>query len=417
MPRHATDVSVLARWWPLLKPPVVGVATVVLLGIAAGVIIGHAGIWQKADARGDQDFLIFLASARHASAGRSLYTPTWRRSVTSSRLVTGAPNLNLPHTLVPLLPLAYVPSAVALAIWMAGSLAAGVWCLWATLRAVRWRPAWLTALAVGVYVLAWAPSAAFTLTAQLSFFVALPVCLGWLADRNRRSAAAGAWLGVAAAMKPFLLLLVPYFVLRRDWRATWTCLIAVTAIVSVGLAVFGPSAYVEWARQLPRVSWAGHYLNASWLSLVQRAFGDTVFAPVAQWPWFVAPLALAGTSVIGAVTFLRLRLPTSAPADVDRDWTCLLLAALLMSPLGWVYYLWIAAWPLAATLAARAPWRTPLRRDLWLIPGMAGWLWLGQMTGWGQPHPLATLTLASAYFWALFSLWMWACSRQRPVHH
>jgi hypothetical protein len=29
------------------------------------------------------------------------------------------------------------------------------------------------------------------------------------------------------------------------------------------------------------------------------------------------------------------------------------------------------------------------------------------MTEWGQPSLLATATLASMYFWALLSMWLW----------
>ena len=83
------------------------------------------------------------------------------------------------------------------------------------------------------------------------------------------------------------------------------------------------------------------------------------------------------------------------------------MAALLMSPLGWNYYLWIAVWPTAAMLAHHAPWRRPAWRDLWLVPGLGGWLWWGKMTEWGQPNPLVTLTGSSLYFWALLSFWIW----------
>jgi hypothetical protein len=92
---------------------------------------------------------------------------------------------------------------------------------------------------------------------------------------------------------------------------------------------------------------------------------------------------------------------------MDVDWAALLLASLLLSPLGWVYYLWIALGPLAAAIGHSRFWQRPHRVDLLLVPGLAGWLWYGKMAEWGQPSPLATATLASMYFWALLSLWLW----------
>ena len=391
-----------------------GAAAAVLLALAGGLLAGHAGVWRNTiQDRGAQDFGIFFTSVRHAVAGRSLYTPTRLRSRTGRRFTTGPPNLNLPHSLVLLLPLAHLSPRAALTVWLAASLAAALWCAWAALRALRWRPPWLAALALAVYLLAWAPSAAFSLTAQVSFLLAWPVCAAWLAFRGGRPGRAGVWLGLAIALKPFLGLFVPYLLLRRDRRALAGCAAGIAAMVGLGAAVFGPGAYVEWLQQLPHVSWAGHFLNASWFAVVERALGDTEFASTGRAPMAAWLLSVAGAVGIAVVTFARIRPPADAPAAIDREWVCVLLAALLMSPLGWVYYVWIALWPLVALLAARAPWRAPAWRDLWLVPGVTGWLWWGRMTEWGQPHPLATLTLASMYFWALLALWIWALGTPR----
>jgi hypothetical protein len=91
----------------------------------------------------------------------------------------------------------------------------------------------------------------------------------------------------------------------------------------------------------------------------------------------------------------------------------LLLGALLVSPLGWVYYLWIALWPVAAVIGHSQPWTRRLPRDLLLIPGLAGWLWFRRTAMWGQPSVLASATFASMYFWALLSLWLWTVGEAR----
>jgi Glycosyltransferase family 87 len=396
-------------WWELLRPPLTGVAAVLLLSLGAAVVLGHAGVWRNTvDERHGQDFGIFLASVRHAVEGRSLYTPTYLRSATTGRRITGPPNLNLPHTLVLLLPLAWLSSSAALAIWIGASLLSFLACARESLRALQWRRIpWLASLLIVVYLLAWAPAAAFTLTAQISLLLMWPVCKAWLAARDGRSRAAGAWLGVAAAIKPFLLLFVPYWLLRRDWAALLPFAASAGAVLLVGLLTFGPGAYLEWLRQLPQVSWAGHYLNASWLSIVQRALGGSDYAAVISGPDLVRPIAFLGTALIGVVTLLRLT-GGNTPDLVDRDWAVLLLAALLMSPLGWSYYVWLALWPVAALIGHRRPWRSPREHDGWLAIGLLGWLWWGRMSEWGQPHPMATLVFASMYFWALAALWVWS---------
>ncbi len=60
----------------LLRPAATGLAAAVLVALIAGVLSGHLGVWRNTIVeRHAQDFGIFLASARHDLAGRSLYTP------------------------------------------------------------------------------------------------------------------------------------------------------------------------------------------------------------------------------------------------------------------------------------------------------------------------------------------------------
>ena len=396
-----------ARWWILLRPAAVGTAAGVLLALIAAVGGGHLGVWRNTVVDRDaQDFGIFLASARHDLAGRSLYTPSRLPSATSPNQ-TAPLNLNLPHTMLLVWPLAHLSDRTALGIWLGVGLALGAWASLVSVRALGWRLRLLPTLLVVLYLVAWAPSAAFTLTAQITFYVMAPVCAAWLAHRRGASTRAGLWLGLAAAAKPFLLIFVPYFLLRRDRRALAAMLAVMAASVALGLSMFGPGAYAEWLGQLPRIKWSAHYFNASFMGVLQRVIGRSSYGVITRAPALVLPLAACLALAVGAVTLSRVARERPEPRRTDGDWAVLLLAALLMSPLGWNYYLWIAVWPVAALPAHRAPWRTRTRRDLWLLPGLAGWLWWGRMTEWGQPHGLATLTAASLYFWALLALWIW----------
>ena len=227
--------------------------------------------------------------------------------------------------------------------------------------------------------------------------------------------AAGVWLGLAAAMKPFLLVFLAYFALRRKCRALAAMVLAIIAVFAVGVTFFGVAAYAEWLAQLPRIAWSAHYFNASFVGVLQRSVGRSAYGVFIDASHLVLPVAAAVSCAIGLVTFRVLRRARST--RVDGDWAALLMAALLISPLGWNYYLWMALWPAAGLIAAERPWRHPRAADLWLVVGLAGWLWWGKMTLWGQPHPLATLTFGSMYFWALLCLWAWTLavlSRPRP---
>jgi hypothetical protein len=391
--------------WTLWRAPVTGAAIVVLIAIGAAVLRGQ---WQLSkttiEETDAQDFGIFYASVRHAVEGKGLYAPLPPRRQPPYH--SGQLNLNLPHTNLFFLPLALLTQRQGLLAWGVASLLVFAWSTSASLRALRWRLPAVAWVALVVYLLAWGPAAAFSLTLQLSFLLMGPVTASWLAARQGRSTATGAWLGIAASAKPFLLLVVLYLALRRDVRALRAFAVVSLLFALAGLLVFGPHSYLDWASQLSRVSWASHYMNASLGGMAERLFGHGSYG-LGDMPW-VRIVALPLVSIAIAALSLRAAVrPSRSAVGEDHAWAVLLLVAILLSPLGWVYYLWIALWPVAATIGHQHPWRHPSVRDWWLVPGLGGWLWFRRMATWGQPSALATAVFMSMYFWALLSLWWW----------
>jgi len=117
------------------------------------------------------------------------------------------------------------------------------------------------------------------------------------------------------------------------------------------------------------------------------------------------PLWLAGAGAIAAVTAWRTWPGSRTAADPDRLFALLLVAALLVSPLGWIYYLPLAAAPLVA-LAARRELTGPGRaRAVAFVVGAALLYLPMELTESGQPSALATLTLASAHSWGALAVW------------
>jgi alpha-1,2-mannosyltransferase len=404
--------------WELLRPPLEGLAGVLLLAVAAAILSGQAIVWRNTVIDRDaQDFGIFLHSARTFAAGGSLY-PAAASISNRSLYRTGQLNLNLPHTHLFILPLVALAPGPALAAWMVASLIVLLLCLWSMVSALEWRLPLLLWGAIGVYLLSWAPAAAVSLTAQLSFLLMGPVTTAWIAARQGRDARAGAWLGLAVAIKPFLLVFVPYFIVRRNWRALGALAIAAAVTVGAGVIVFGVDEYAEWFSQLPRINWATHYFNASVVGAAERILGRSYYATIGRHPSVERLVIASATALIVLVTFRHVA-RARRRGDVqsmDVDWAVLLLSALLLSPLGWVYYLWIALGPIAAAIGHSRFWTRPRRGDLLLLPGLAGWLWYGKMAEWGQPSALATATFASMYFWALLSLWLWvSIARAEPA--
>jgi hypothetical protein len=182
-------------------------------------------------------------------------------------------------------------------------------------------------------------------------------------------------------------------------------------MVALGLAVFGVESYREWLRQAGEITWRAHYMNASFLGVFERCIGRlSGYARVVRAPELVIPLAIVASGLVGLLTLRRITPGDDSPQGSDREWAAWLLASLLMSPVGWIYYVWLALPPLVVVVARADPCARKRPRDLVLLFGVLGLLWRGSMTVWGQPHAWATVVSGCMYFWALLALWGWTVS-------
>jgi len=96
----------------------------------------------------------------------------------------------------------------------------------------------------------------------------------------------------------------------------------------------------------------------------------------------------------------------------SREWVLLvlLLGAILASPLGWVYYLPLAYAPALGWMGAGEGWARlqdlPKPVLAVLVIAVALLYTPQEVANAGQPSTLATMTLASAYFYATALLWL-----------
>jgi alpha-1,2-mannosyltransferase len=323
--------------------------------------------------------------------------------------------MNPPHFHLLLLPLTLLPPKVALGLWGIASFL----CLFVSLRVIArearleltLRQRWLRSLGV----LGFTGTSMVLVTGQLSFLLLLPITLAWAEARRGRWTQAGAYLGVCIGVKPFLLIFAPYLVLRRQFRAAITAAIGVLMGFLVGLLVFGLEAHAAWLRELSSIHWLSANTNASVLGFLARIFTENPhFSPLVLAPGLVRPLWLFVAGLIGVLTFAPTLFTTSTARTIDRDFALLLLAALLISPLGWTYYFWLPVGPLVAVTASwwldREPAATSvLYLSRWrgglVLAALPGLVWPFFATDLFQPSAWATVSLGSVYFWATFALW------------
>lgn len=350
------------------------------------------------------DFGRLYYAARQFNAGRSMYaeSPVPIGVTGTSSLF----NLNPPHAHLPFLALAPLPEQVVFAIGLALAFAAFLACVRMGLAAAGERR-WRFVLAAAFVAPAFAAAQALLGTGQFfAWWLALPAALAWRAARRDRWTRAGAWLGLLAATKIFALLFVPYLALTRRWRALLVLGCVFASSFAAGIAVFGWPAYVEWFRSLQQPDWIPNRLNGSLRAWLERVMGGALsaaatardpvlaYGAVVDAGWLVRPLQYAMSGAIG-LTSLWLARRTNA----DGAFALVLLAALLISPLGWTYYVWLAVGPLIVLAARDRRFASVAALTLPFA------LWPIHLMRVGQPSPLSTLTIGSGSFWTIFGLW------------
>jgi hypothetical protein len=189
---------------------------------------------------------------------------------------------------------------------------------------------------------------------QVTFFISALLLLG-LTERERRPILAGVLLGVAAALKPQLLILLPIALLaERRWSTILATGASGLGVCGLTLAIWGVGPWLDWLDALPRFAAliAGHArmtANAVTPTAALRHLGlderwALLLIPVAismVWWAFRRPaspedrlIALVGGGMLATPYAMNYELALLAPAVAiylsrtqDRSWVGYLAAA------------------------------------------------------------------------------------------
>ena len=89
-----------------------------------------------------------------------------------------------------------------------------------------------------------------------------------------------------------------------------------------------------------------------------------------------------------------------------------LTAALLVSPVGWIYYHFLFVGPVLSLALTKRWWATSRFRRVLIVSFAVPLLLAPGMLAIGQPNGWLSLTLGSLYFWSLLALWVCIVRRQ-----
>jgi glycosyl transferase family 87 len=298
--------------------------------------------WSRFLAAVSAALILFVLGAFYVSIGRAPTSDFMTFRAAGAALLRGgdiyavippqdAPNLNPPFAALLFVPLAAVSISAALAIWascIVACLAGAAAVISRTLR----QPFTVVASVAAVLH----PTLVAVAIGQMGIPLLLILTVAWAAHRRQVARLTGLAIGLAVALKIFVAVLLVSLCIRREWRALAWAVVAAGVAVAVGAMVVGLDAYRGWFLALGAPHDIAFPLNGSLLGLIHRSVADPGFANVI---WLGAAMALG---VVVVALLWRVR------DDPDRSWGIALAAALLLSPLGWIYYFPILIPPLLA---------------------------------------------------------------------
>lgn len=331
-----------------------GILQGLLLGVALTFAL-YAGLvtWQrlttlKVGTR--SDFVEEWTSARSYWEGREVYAPMTESlpryfgpEATSTLPINGHP----PTAVALALPLAWLAYDRAWLVWNLISLGlagAGLWWL-ARSGAVR-LPAWSWLLAAGLFALSH-PLRQQVFDGQLNLIILFLLAGALALDRSGRSAAAGAMVAGAAAVKLFPAFLLIYFVGRRDWRAVAGAAAGGVALFLLTTLVLGPNVWLTYLRDVLPIlgEYRANIGNHSLAGLASKLFASESRAHSLVNAPGLAPYFFLASAGAVAITCGMLAWRARSRDECDRAFGLTVVGMLLCSPLTWNHGLTLVLLP------------------------------------------------------------------------
>lgn len=355
------------------------------------------------------DFAMFYASLRFLLEGKDIYAPVpldafGLINTQHTGRQTLHPNLNPPFFTLLLSPLGLLSYQTAFWVWSLMSLCFGV--IGAVLmQHTKDKPGLDYTLAILVLLFAYFPTLTNILLGQTALLVFMLIAAGWVTAHQGQERLSGTLLGLAFAIKLFLGLFIIYFLLQRRWRASLWFLLTVTASWLIGWAALGLDTYEHYHQALASVTWQASNWNASAYGFFTRLFGGSENTPLIDAPLMGKALYYLQSAILLAllVWLLRTRQHIAPKVRLDLGFSFTLVAALLISPLGWVYYFPLLSIPFFVLFRLAYSYGLPRKFKFALLLTLLASSFPQLLTPAAETNQIA-LTLAAYYFYALIGL-------------
>jgi alpha-1,2-mannosyltransferase len=254
-----------------------------------------------------------------------------------------------------------------------------------------------------VLALAWQPTLAATRHGQVSAVISALLIGAWALARRGRDIAAGAAVGVAAALKVYPVIFLLFFLVRRPRACAVAAatLLSTTALVIAIAGLANLRAYMVSASAIA----ARYGTTGNNYSLVSRL--GLIGLGQSPWPAIAAAVLLLAT--LAALLAVR----DDGQHTFDHEAAACVCLVLLASPIAWQHYFFVLLLPVF--VAGRAAYRHGSRWSLglWLagllaisVPDAPYW-WV--VTHVAPRIPPAALLLSPTI--AMLAAWAWGLRR------
>ncbi len=161
-----------------------------------------------------------------------------------------------------------------------------------------------------------------------TFIFMLPLLLAW---KYREKSSSGIWLAVGFCLKPLLVLLFIYPILRKKWKAFIYSIVSLIIISLITIAVFGTNTFFSFFTENPVAKNLPDFLYSEWVnqSLLATILRLTSFDFASGSP-LLHPIFLLTAGIISTSTFyLVFKLNKE---DSDLAFAIIVIATLLLYP-------------------------------------------------------------------------------------
>ncbi len=335
-------------------------AVILLLNFIYPLTLGKTNILYS-------DYGKFYHSQQLFIQGKDIYSPIYfvknklsttthpnNHPSTHSKILKLGGNLNPPFFTLISFPLAYLSYAHALLLWTLLSVMVGALGILLLQQKLDAQASSLgCALLVLIGLFSYYPSFLNLQFGQLSLLLLPLLVCGWRAARQKKTMSAAIYLALASSLKPFIGLFLFYFLMRKEWRGLCAFLLTLFGCGLIAALFFGFDSYVTYYHTCQQIKWAACNWNVSIYGFLLRLVGGNesnialLLLPVPDLITILYPL-LAGIFLVAVIQFLRptFDIPANAKQKIDLDFSIIITAMLLLSPLGWLYYFPLLSIPL-----------------------------------------------------------------------